>query len=83
MLRDPAYDMVILDELNVILKYDYVDKDVVLRELRDRRPMLHVVVTGRHASDEMIELADLVSDIRPVKHPYRDQGVKAQKGIEF
>jgi cob(I)alamin adenosyltransferase len=83
MLRDPSYDMVILDELNVILKYDYLDKDVVLQALRDRRAMLHVVVTGRHASDDMIELADLVSDIRPVKHPYKDQGVKAQKGIEF
>jgi cob(I)alamin adenosyltransferase len=83
MIRDPSYDMVILDELNVILKYDYLDRERVLKVLSGRRPMLHVVVTGRHAPAELVEMADLVSDIRPVKHPYREQGVKAQKGIEF
>ncbi len=83
MLADPSFDMVILDELNVILKYEYVDPERVLDAIRNKRDSLHVVVTGRHASDALIELADLVSDIRPIKHPYREQGVKAQKGVEF
>ena len=83
MLAEPSYDMVVLDELNVILKYRYLDPDAVLRALRARREMLHVIVTGRHAGEALIEAADLVSEIRPVKHPYREQGVKAQKGIEF
>jgi len=83
MILDPRYDMVILDELNIILKYRYLDLQRVLDTLAGRREMLHVIVTGRHAPPELIELADLVSDIRPLKHPYKEQGVKAQKGIEF
>ncbi len=83
MLEDPAFDMVILDELNVILKYGYLDLDDVLEAIGKRREMLHVIVTGRHAPDALVEAADLVSEIRPVKHPYREQGVKAQRGIEF
>lgn len=83
MIADPSYDMVILDELNVILKYGYVSLDEVLETLTQRREGLHVVVTGRNASDALIEAADLVSDIRPIKHPYKDQGIKAQAGIEF
>jgi len=83
MIDDPSFDMVILDELNVILKYEYVDPQHVLDALRNKRDSLHVVVTGRHASDALIEMADLVSDIRPIKHPYREQGVKAQAGVEF
>lgn len=83
MIEDPAYDMVILDEMNIVLKYQYLDLDKVLEVFRQRREMLHIVVTGRHAPDELIALADLVSDIRPVKHPYQEQGIKAQKGVEF
>jgi cob(I)alamin adenosyltransferase len=83
MLDDPSYDMVILDELNVILKYRYLDPQRVLDALAGRREMLHVVVTGRHAPEALIEMADLVSEIRPIKHPYREQGVKAQRGVEF
>lgn len=83
MINDPGYDMVILDEINVILKYGYLDVQRVLNTLANRREMLHVVVTGRHAPPELIEMADLVSDIRPIKHPYKEQGVKAQKGVEF
>lgn len=83
MIEDPTFDMVILDELNVILKYEYVDPKSVLEVLRNKREMLHIVITGRHASEALIEIADLVSDIRPVKHPYREQGVKAQAGVEF
>ena len=83
MINDPAYDMIILDELNIVLKYRYLDLDEVLAAFKSRREMLHIVVTGRHAPPELIELADLVSDIRPVKHPYQEQGIKAQKGVEF
>lgn len=83
MIRDPSYDMVILDELNIVLKYQYLDLAEVLEVFGKRRAMLHIVVTGRHAPAELIELADLVSEIRPLKHPYQEQGVKAQKGVEF
>ena len=83
MINDLSYHMVILDELNIVLKYQYLDVRKVLHVFRNRREMLHIVVTGRHAPAELIELADLVSDIRPVKHPYQEQGIKAQKGVEF
>ena len=83
MINDPSYDMVILDELNIVLKYQYLDLTDVLEVFSKRREMLHIVVTGRHAPDSLIEQADLVSEIRPVKHPYREQGIKAQKGVEF
>ena len=83
LLRDPSFGMVILDELNVVLHYDYLPRAEVLTELRNKRPMLHVVITGRNAKPELIELADLVTEMKLVKHPYREQGVKPQKGIEF
>jgi cob(I)alamin adenosyltransferase len=73
---------VILDELNVVLKHGYLPLDEVLSELRRKREMLHVVVTGRNARDELIDLADLVTEMKLVKHPYRT-GVKAQKGVEY
>ncbi len=82
LVRDPAFDLVILDELNVVLRHGYLPLDEVLGELRRRRPMLHVAVTGRNAPDELVEIADLVTEMKLVKHPYRS-GVKAQKGIEF
>jgi cob(I)alamin adenosyltransferase len=83
LVRDPSFDMVILDELNVVLKHEYLDVDVVIEELRSKRPELHVVITGRHAPQKLIDASDLVSEISPVKHPYKEQGVKAQKGVEF
>jgi cob(I)alamin adenosyltransferase len=83
MINDPSYHMVILDELNTVLKYQYLDLREVLGVFRERREMLHIVVTGRHAPAELIELADLVSDIRPIKHPYQEQGIKAQAGVEY
>jgi cob(I)alamin adenosyltransferase len=82
LLRNPAFDVVILDELNVVIKHGYLPLDEVLDELRRKREMLHVVVTGRNARDELIDLADLVTEMKLVKHPYRG-GIKAQKGIEF
>ena len=83
MIQDPSYDMVILDELNIVLKYQYLDLAEVLEVFGKRREMLHIVVTGRHAPEPLISLADLVSEIRPIKHPYQEQGIKAQKGVEF
>lgn len=83
MIGDPGYDLVILDELNLVLKYGYLDITRVLAAFGARRPALHVVVTGRNAPEALVELADLVSEVRTIKHPYREQGVKAQRGIEF
>jgi cob(I)alamin adenosyltransferase len=83
MIADPSYDMVILDEMNIVLKYQYLDIAEVLKVFAGRREMLHIVITGRHAPDALVELADLVSEITPVKHPYKTQGIKAQKGVEF
>jgi cob(I)alamin adenosyltransferase len=80
---NPKYDMVVLDELNIVLRYDYLPLDEVVRVLANRPPDLHVVVTGRNAKPEMIEAADLVTEMTMVKHPFREQNVKAQKGIEF
>jgi cob(I)alamin adenosyltransferase len=83
MIADPAYKMVLLDELNIVLRYDYLPLDEVLAFLRDEKPTdKHVVVTGRNAAPELIEIADLVTEMTLIKHPFR-QGVKAQKGIEF
>ena len=82
MLADPRYHLVILDELNIVLRYDYLPLAEVLDVLKAKRRELHVVVTGRNAKPELIELADLVTDMTLVKHPFR-AGVRAQKGIEF
>ena len=79
----PKYDMLVLDELNIVLRYDYLPLDDVVTALRNRPPDLHVVVTGRNAKPELIEAADLVTEMTLIKHPFREQGVKAQKGIEF
>jgi cob(I)alamin adenosyltransferase len=82
MIADPDYRMVILDELNICLRYDYLPLDEVLAVLRGKPRDLHVVVTGRNAKPELIELADLVTEMTQIKHPFRE-GVKAQPGIEF
>ena len=78
----PALDMVILDELNIVLRYSYLDLEQVVDFLAKKPPGLHVVVTGRNAKPPLIEIADLVTEMVMVKHPFR-AGVKAQKGIEF
>lgn len=83
MIADLSYNMIILDELNVVLKHNYLPLQKVTDVLASRPPMLHIVVTGRNAPPQLIEQADLVSEIQPVKHPYREQGIKAQKGVEF
>ena len=83
MIADPAYDLVVLDELNIVLRYDHLDLGEVLDTLRGRRETLHVVVTGRNAKPALIEAADLVTEMTQIKHPFREQNVRAQKGIEF
>jgi len=82
MIADPAYDMVLADELNIVLRYDYLPLDEVLAVLTARPEMKHVIVTGRNAPDALIGAADLVTEMTLVKHPFRG-GVKAQAGIEF
>ena len=83
MIRDPSYRLVLLDELNIVLRYDYLPIEEVVAFLRDEKPAdTHVIVTGRNAKDELIEIADLVTEMTQIKHPFRD-GVKAQAGIEF
>ncbi|AOR78546.1 MULTISPECIES: cob(I)yrinic acid a,c-diamide adenosyltransferase [Sphingomonadaceae] len=83
MVADPAYDMVLADELNIVLRYDYLPLEEVLEVLTARAEMKHVVVTGRNAPQGLIDTADLVTEMTLVKHPFREQGVKAQTGIEF
>ena len=82
MLTDSSYQLVVLDELTYLLSYGYLDSDSVLDALAHRPPMQHVIVTGRGASDALIELADTVSIIADEKHAYRD-GVMAQPGIDL
>jgi len=78
-----AYDLVILDEMTYAFQFGWLDVDQVIAWLRDNRPpATHVIITGRDAPDELIAFADLVTEMRKVKHPY-DQGVHAQPGIEF
>ncbi|SEQ72841.1 cob(I)yrinic acid a,c-diamide adenosyltransferase [Sphingobium sp. YR768] len=82
MIADPGYAMVLADELNIVLRYDYLPVEDVLAVVNARDPMKHVIITGRNAPDALVEAADLVTDMVMVKHPFRS-GVKAQRGIEF
>ena len=82
MMADPSIAFVLADEINIALRYDYLPVAEVVAALKAKRPDLHVCLTGRNAKDEIVEIADLVTEMEMVKHPFRD-GVKAQKGIEF
>jgi cob(I)alamin adenosyltransferase len=82
LMADPTLALVVLDELNIALRYDYLDLQSVIATLAARRPDLHVVITGRNAKPELIAAADLVTDMTLVKHHFA-AGVKAQPGIEF
>ena len=82
MIADAAYRLVLLDELNIVLRYDYLPIAEVIETLRQKPRALHVVVTGRNAKPELIEIADLVTEMTLVKHPFRS-GIKAQAGVEF
>ncbi len=82
MIADPGYRLVLLDELNIVLRYDYLPIDEVVETLKAKPRDLHVIVTGRNAKPELLDIADLVTEMTLVKHPFRG-GVKAQAGIEF
>ncbi len=83
LILDPSIRLVMLDEINIALRYDYLDIDEVLKFLRDEKPPLtHVVLTGRNAKEALIEAADLVTEMTLIKHPFRS-GVKGQPGVEF
>ncbi len=79
---NPQFNMILLDELNIVLRYDNLPLDEIVETLSNKPEDLHVIVTGRNAKDELIEIADLVTEMAQIKHPFRS-GVKAQKGIEF
>lgn len=82
MLNDDSYDLILLDELNIVLKYQYIEIKDVINDLQNRPKMQHVVITGRAAKDELIEIADTVTEMKDIKHAFRS-GIKAQKGIEL
>ena len=83
LIRNPAYHMVLLDEINIALRYGYIDLGEVLSFLETEKPeMTHVVLTGRNAAEDLIEQADLVTEMTLIKHPFRS-GIKAQIGVEF
>jgi cob(I)alamin adenosyltransferase len=83
LIRDDSHKMVLLDEINIALRYDYIDVNEVVKFLEEEKPhMTHVVLTGRNAKEELIEAADLVTEMELVKHPFR-AGIKAQIGVEF
>lgn len=82
MLSDESYDLILLDELNIALKYQYIPIENVLADLQSRPKMQHVVITGRSAKQELIDIADTVTEMKDVKHAFR-AGIKAQKGVEL
>ncbi|CAN7478705.1 cob(I)yrinic acid a,c-diamide adenosyltransferase [Pararhizobium sp. LjRoot255] len=83
LIRDERNSMVLLDEINIALRYDYIDVADVVRFLKEEKPhMTHVVLTGRNAKEELIEAADLVTEMELIKHPFRS-GIKAQIGVEY
>ena len=82
LILDEEHEIVLCDELNIVLRYDYLPVEEVVAVLKQKPDWKHVIITGRNAKDELIDLADLVTEMTMVKHPFRD-GVKAQKGIEF
>ena len=82
-VRAGEHDVVILDEIMATMTAGFVSVDELLALIADKPPMMHLVLTGRNAPPELVAVADLVSEIQPIKHPYKDQGIKAQKGIEF
>lgn len=83
LILDDSHDIVLLDELNIVLRYDYLPVEEIVDFMKNEKPeMKHVIITGRNAKDELIEIADLVTEMTMIKHPFRS-GVKAQIGIEF
>ncbi len=77
------YDLIVLDELNYVLDYAFLDSEMIIETLRKKPQNLHVIITGRGAPDNLVEFADLVTEMKMVKHPYHSMGLKAQKGVEY
>ena len=82
-LKDPKYKLVILDEIIIAIKLGYVEEDEIIKGIKLRPELTHVVLTGRGASKKLIDSADLVTEMKLIHHPFREQGVKAQEGIEY
>ena len=82
-ILNPEYKLVLLDEVNIALKLGYLDVNTVIEGLKQKPADSHVILTGRAAPDELIAIADLVTEMSLIKHPFREQGIKAQPGIEF
>ncbi|MEO0888159.1 MAG: cob(I)yrinic acid a,c-diamide adenosyltransferase [Cyanobacteria bacterium J06648_10] len=82
-IRDASYKTVLLDEVNIALKLGYLSVEQILAGLEEKPEMSHVILTGRGAPKELVERADLVTEMTPIKHPFKEQGVKAQAGVEF
>ena len=82
MMQDPSYSMILMDELNIVLRYDYLPIDEIVETVKNKREELHIIITGRNAKDSLLEIADLVTEMTMIKHPFRS-GFKAQAGIEF
>ena len=84
LIRNPEIQFVLLDEINIAIRYDYLNlSEIIDFLLTEKPPMTHVVLTGRNAKDELIAIADLVTEMKLIKHPFVEQGIKAQKCIEF
>ncbi|MDJ0600192.1 MAG: cob(I)yrinic acid a,c-diamide adenosyltransferase [Crocosphaera sp.] len=82
-INNPDYQVVLLDEINVALKLGYLEVETVVKTLQEKPEQTHVILTGRGAPPELIEVADLVTEMKLIKHPFKEQGIKAQPGIEF
>jgi cob(I)alamin adenosyltransferase len=82
LLADPSLNLLVLDELNVAIHYEYLNITTVLNDLKTRSPHLHISITGRDAHPDLIAAADLVSEIKPIKHPF-DKGIMAQAGVDY
>ena len=82
-IRADEYDVIVLDEFTYPLHYGWIPVDDVLAVLREKPHMLHVIITGRNAPEALVDFADLVTEMREVKHPYKEQGISAQPGLEF
>jgi cob(I)alamin adenosyltransferase len=81
---NPDYDLIVLDELTYLFKNGWLDTDEVVKWLSENRPVgLHLVITGRYAPNALIDYADLVTEMRVIKHPYREQGIRSQKGVDY
>ena len=85
-IRDESYKLVILDEINIAIKLGYIDKEEIITFIKDlniNKNLCHIILTGRGASKEIIEFADLVTEMKLIKHPFKDQGIKAQECVEY